>query len=207
MAAPANILISLDLDRLLRDDVPRDPAPGRMVFASAAMIRGFHHVIESERPGAWRTTMKAVGHTTGRQLGKDLDARLAIRAQPPLSGLPLEACLALLEEFFVELGWGLLKIDLTDAAEHSLVVARLQNSVFVEALPEIEQFVDALPAGLLHGFFEYITGLTLGCEEIACVRRGAAECTFAITAPEHLARVMPMIDRESAEALIARLRA
>lgn len=206
MAAPVSILHSLGLDRLLEPD----PADARtftpLAFASVEMIRGFHHVIERERTGAWRSALKAAGHATGRKFGARLDALLAARSQPALNALPLEACLALLELHLTNLGWGRLQIDLTDAAQYGLVVARLEHSVFVEALADVPDFVDALPAGMLQGFFEHISGQTLGCEEIACVRRGAARCTFVISAPDRLARIMPMIGRENADMLLARLR-
>jgi len=206
MAAPVSILQSLGLDRLLEHEATDARTVNPLNFASTEMIRGFHHVIERERAGAWRSTMKAAGHATGRKFGATLDARLAARGQPALNALPLEACLSLLELHLADLGWGRLQIDLTDAAQHGLVVARLEHSVFVEALADVPDFVDALPAGMLQGFFEHISGQTLGCEEIACVRRGAACCTFVITAPERLARIMPVIGRENADTLLARLR-
>lgn len=206
MSAPGSILQSLGLDRLLEAD-PTGAATGSpLTFASAEMIRGFHYVIERERTGAWRSAMKATGHTTGRKFGVSLDALLAAHGQPALDALPLEACLALLEQHLTNLGWGKLQLDLTDAAQHGLVVARLQHSVFAEALADVPDFVDPLPAGMLQGFFEHISGQTLGCEEIACVRHGAPHCTFVITAPERLARIMPAIGRENADTLLARLR-
>ncbi len=206
MAAPDSILHSLGLDRLLEPDPTATRVINPLAFASAEMIRGLHHVIERERTGAWRSAMKAAGHATGRKFGASLDALLATRGQPALNALPLEACLALLELHLTNLGWGRLQIDLTDAAQYGLVVARLEHSVFVEALANVPDFVDALPAGMLQGFFEHISGQTLGCEEIGCVRRGAPCCTFVITAPEQLAGIMPVIGRENAETLLARLR-
>ncbi len=214
MPANATILRELGLEHLLEDgtlavraDGPlAGPAGQRLVAISAEAIRALHHVLERERAGAWRAALKSAGHYTGRKLGEELDARLAALGQPALAALPLEACLALVERHFAACGWGRLQLDLTDAADYGLVVARLEHSAFVEALPAVDDFVDALPAGLLQGFFEYISGQTLGCEEIACGRRGAARCTFVITAPDRLATVMPRLGQESAEAILAALR-
>ncbi len=111
-----------------------------------------------------------------------------------------------MEHHFAAHGWGHLKLDLADAAEHGFVVARLKHSYFVETLTDVDDFVDPVLAGMLQGFFEHFSGQTLGCEEIACAGRGADQCTFVLTDPERLATITPLIGREGAEALLARLR-
>ncbi len=182
-----------------------DPAGNRIAFASAQLLRSLRLVLDGERPGLWRTVQKAAGYACGGKIARDLDARLAAEQQPALAALPLEACLGFLEHHFSGHGWGLLTVDLAHAAEHGLVVARLRYSCFAEADPEGSDFADPVVAGMLQGFFEHISGQTLGCEEIACARRGSAQCEFAITAPERLATVLPYLGRESAEKVIARL--
>ena len=214
MSVDAGSLTALGLDRLIddapfapgRDGLVANPAGERVVFAPSGMLLGLHHVIERERSGAWRGTMKASGHAAGRALAVNLDAKLAALGRPALAALPLEASLALLQRHFALQGWGRLALELTDAAAHGLVVARLHQSYFVAVLDAVDDFVDAFPAGLLQGFFEYISGQTLGCEEIACARRGAPHCTFVIIAPERLALVMPRLGRENADAILALLR-
>ena len=212
--AADDILVSLGLDPLIaaesfgRDGAGRlvDPAGARVVLAAAESVRGFHRVLASEEPGAWSAAMKAGGHGCGQKIAARLDATLTALGQPVLSGLPLEACLALLEHQFAAHGWGRLKLDLTDAAEHGIVVARIEHSYFVETLAHVDDFVDPMLAGILQGFFEHFSGQTLGCEEIACARQGAAHCTFVLTDPERLALIVPLIGREDADALLARLR-
>ncbi len=185
----------------------KDSAGAPVVFASSALLRGLHRVLEGERAGAWTSAMKIAGIAGGRALAGELDATLAASGQPALAALPLEACLVLLERTFANRGWGRLKLDLADAAEHGVVVARVANSCFVEALADVEGLVDPFLAGVLQGFFEQISGQTLGCEEIVCVRTGAPECVFVITAPERFSALEAGLGRESAEKLIARLRA
>ncbi len=189
------------------DDTWTDRAGGRLGFLGAEQIRGLHRVLSSARPGAWQAAMKPCGVACGRRIAAALDHAVATLGQPALAALPLEACLCLLEHTFTLRGWGRLELDLTEAASHGLVVAHLAHSCFVEILAETDDFVDAVPAGMLQGFFEHISGQTLGCEEIACARRGAARCTFVVTDPGRLARITPHLGRESADALLARLRA
>lgn len=189
------------------DDTWADRAGTRLGFLGPEQIRGLHRVLSAARAGAWSSIMKACGVACGRRIAAGLDHSVATLGQPALAALPLEACLCLLEHTFALRGWGRLELDLTEASSHGLVVAHLDHSAFVEILADVDDFVDPVPAGILQGFFEHISGQTLGCEEIACVRRGAVRCAFVITDPERLARITPHLGRESADALLARLRA
>jgi predicted hydrocarbon binding protein len=208
-----NILSTLGLEGVIgdepfaRDDRDRfvDSSGARVVFAPAEAIQGLHRVIERERAGAWQPTMKACGQACGRQIAMNFDLKLAALGKPALAALPLEAAMALLERAFAAHGWGRLKLDLTYAGDHGVVVGRLNHSLFVETLPKADHFVDGMVGGILQGFFEYISGQTLGCEEIACGRRGAAECAFVIAPPEKLAAVRPQIGHETGEAILLHL--
>jgi predicted hydrocarbon binding protein len=216
-----DLLSSLGLGPLINDGpyvrdtggTLRDPTETRVVFAATETMSSLHAVIEGEQAGAWRIAMKATGGTCGRTIATDLETRLAAIGKPALSALPLEACLALLERHFALHGWGRLMVDLTHAADHGLVVARLEHSYFVETLTPANAFVDSMLAGILQGYFEHISGQALGCEEIACAGHrlpaggNPPHCTFVITAPERLAIITPLLGRETADALIARLRA
>lgn len=215
MPVDDSLLATLGLDRLIDAGPSASPRQGAVtgpaldagiVLVPVAMIRGLHHVVDRERSGGWRGALKASGHASSQKIAADWERKLAAAGKPALAAMPLEACLALIERYFAVHGWGRLKLDLTDAADHGLVAARLEHSFFAAALPEVNDFVDAFPAGLLQGFFEHISGQALACEEIACARRGASHCTFVITAPERLAPVMPRLGREHAEAILALLR-
>jgi predicted hydrocarbon binding protein len=209
-----SILAPLGLDRLVDDrGLVRDPATGtleqagvRVVAAPPEFLRSLRFVLNQESGGRWTTVAKAAGLAAGKTIGAHLDAALGRAGKPALNALPLEACLALLERRLAAEGWGRIKLDLSAAADHGLIVARLQHSPFVEALPDMNDFVDPLLAGLLAGFFQHISGEPLGCDEIACARRGAPECVFVITAEERLTPLRPLFGRESADALIDRLK-
>jgi predicted hydrocarbon binding protein len=213
MADDSDILVPLGLERMIEvegygqmvDGTFADAQGNPVFFADAAVWRALHHVIENEKTGAWRTVMKTSGQDGGRKMALRLDARLAALGKPSLAALPLEACLVFLERTFAMGGWGKLKLDLTAAAEHGLVVSRLQHSFLGENLPAVNDFADPLLAGLLQGFFEHISGQVLACEEIGCVRRGDSGCTFVITSPERLAPILPLLGREAPAALLARL--
>lgn len=187
--------------------VVTDPVGARIVYASAEFTRAIHHVLAREKPGAWRDVLARAGRSCGRELAVALDRESARLGTPALGELPLETSMAFLERAFAAHGWGVLSVDLSAAPDHGLVIAHLAHSYFVEVLADVGDFVDALPAGLLQGFFEHISGEQLGCLEIACVRRGAPRCTFVITATERLDAIVPFLGREDADALLARLKA
>jgi predicted hydrocarbon binding protein len=184
-----------------------DPAGTRVVYASADFTRAMHFVLSREKSGVWRDTLARTGRACGREIATSLDRESARLGQPVLGELPLEQCLVYLERTFSAHGWGVLTLDLTAAPEHGIVTAHLTHSYFAEALADVNDFVDSFPAGLLQGFFEHISGEQLGCLEVACVRRGAARCTFVVTATERLDTVRPLLGVESAESIIARLKA
>ncbi|MSU22703.1 MAG: hypothetical protein EXS32_02655 [Opitutus sp.] len=182
------------------------PAGERVVFAGDGFSRALRHVLEAEKPGTWSATLARSGSGCGRQLAVSLDRELARLGQPALDAIPLESCLGFIEHYFATHGLGLLTSDLSDAADHGLVVARLTRGYFPEILPHADGLVDALPAGLLQGFFEHVSGQTLGCLEIACAHLGVPHCTFVIATSDRLDPVAPLAGRESAEAILAQLR-
>lgn len=214
MPAADPILSPLGLDRFIDErGLTRDALSGtveqagaRVVAAPSEFLRSLRFVLNQEAAGAWTLVAKSAGVATGKAIGAQLDAALARAQKPALSALPLDACLALLERHLAIEGWGRVQLDLSAASDHGLIVARVQHSPFVEALPDMNDFVDPLLAGLLAGFFQHISGEPLGCDEIACARRGAGECVFVITAEERLASLRPLHGREPADALIARLK-
>ena len=191
-----------------------DPASGvavvpdgsRIVVAAAPFLRATHAVLNSEQPGAWAAQFHAGGVAAGQAFATAVDRELTRLGQPVLSDQPLDACLALAARHFTTQGWGLLQADLSDAPEHGLVIARLRHSSFVAALGEGDGFADALPAGFLQGFLEYVSGQPLGCLEIGCARVGAPHCTFVITSADRLDPLRPLLGLKAADEIIAQLK-
>jgi predicted hydrocarbon binding protein len=214
MPSPNQILAPLGLDRIIdARGMLRDPANGtleqagmRVVAAPVEFVRSLRFVLERESPAAWTAVSKAAGVSAGKAIGAQLDAVLSRQSKPALGAMPLDACLALLEGHLAAHGWGRVVLDLSAASDHGLIVANVEHSAHVEALSDVNDFVDPLLAGILGGFFQHISGEPLGCEEIACARLGATKCVFVITAEERLAPIVPLRGRETPDAIIARLK-
>lgn len=183
-----------------------DSGGRRVVGAAAPMLRSLWYVLERERAGSWATVSKSAGRMAGRKLGADRDADLARRGQPALAAQPMPAAMQPIESWFAEYGWGRLTVDGSGAEEYGLIVGLLAHSCFAELLRDAASLADPLPAGMLQGYFEHITGQTLAAEEIACARDAAVPCTFAVSTPDRLAPIVPLIGREPASQILARLR-
>jgi hypothetical protein len=179
----------------------------RIVFAAAPFLWATHSVFNADKPGAWSAQFHAGGVAAGQRFAAAVDAELTRLGQPILTDQPLDACFTLAARHFAAQGWGVLTPDLSDAPEHGLVIARLRHSSFVAALAEGDDFVDALPAGFLQGFLEYVSGQPLGCLEIGCARTGAPHCTFVITSAERLDPIRPLLGLKAADEIIAKLKA
>ena len=181
------------------------PNGARVVFATPALLRALHRVLQAEVASTSQKIQNASGAAGGRTFGEAVDRELVKRSQPALTDQPLEICLALAERHFASQGWGLLVSDASLAPEHGLVIARLQQSCYVAALEPGPEFADAILAGFLQGFLEHVSGQPLGCLEIGCARTGAPHCTFVITSGERLEPAMPLIGRASPDEIIQRL--
>jgi hypothetical protein len=183
------------------------PDGSRVVFATAALLRALHDVLEAESPVAWPQNFLTGGVAAGRAFGTAVDRELAKRNQPALADQPLEICLAIAERHFAAQGWGLLTSDVSLAPEHGLVLAQLSASCVVAALGPGTDFADAMLAGFLQGFLEHVSGQPLGCLEIGCARAGAPHCTFVVTSAERLEPMVALLGRASPEEIIRRLKA
>jgi len=190
-------------DHLAGPDRPFGESP---LCVTQAFMHALHHVMQAEKAGLWPRVLTRCGVTHGRSITEALDRELARLGQPMLGELPLEACVAHIEQHFTAHGWGLLTLDLSEAPTHGLVLATLERSFFVEALRDADHFTDGLVAGMLQGFFEHVSGQQLICHEISCARRGAPKCSFVIGAPEQLAPIVPLLGRSNAETILAKLR-
>lgn len=178
----------------------------RSAVATPQFLRSLRYVLERSRIGSWDIVVKQAGRAAGKAACAAIDAHLAQQQQPGLNALPLESALEFLPRHFAACGWGQVSVDLSLAPQHGLVLAYLDHSYVSDVLPDANGCVDAHATGALQGFFEYISGDTLDCVEVDCVRRGPLRSTFVIATAERLRPVLPLVGRENAATIIARLK-
>jgi hypothetical protein len=178
----------------------------RSAVATPQFLRSLRYVLERSRIGSWDAVLKEAGRAAGKAACAAIDARLGSQQQPLLGAQPLETALQFLPRHFAACGWGQVTLDLSLAPQHGLVLAYLDHSYVSDVLPDANGCVDAHATGALQGFFEYISGDTLDCAEIACERRGTLRSTFVVATAERLRPVLPLVGREPAETIVARLK-
>jgi predicted hydrocarbon binding protein len=178
----------------------------RVTSLPASLLGALRFVLEKQRAGSWRTTLRTIGRSCGKQIGTGLDAQLAALKLPGLTALPLENSLDFLTRHFALNAWGVLALDLSAAESRGIVVAQLERSAFAAALTDANEYADAFVTGVLEGYVEHASGQMLAGAELACARRGAPRCTFVLATVERLTPILPLIGRETADALIARMK-
>ena len=214
MQTSDTVLAQLGLDSFFAEDrlvydleagTVKNPGAERLIYVSSDLMRGIHQALLEETADAWKIIFCNCGRTWGKRVARHLDTSLERAGRGTQSALPLEGYIAFIETYFARHGWGVLKLDLSDAPL-GLIVARLTSSYFVAVLSDTDDLVDPLLAGILQGFLEHVSGAELAAAEIACARKGAPECVFVVTARSRLDAIEPLIGNTDADAILATLR-
>lgn len=216
MQTADDILTSLNLEQFFEESgfkydltagTVNNAAERRIIYVSSDLMRGIYQALQEETADAWKIIFQNCGRTWGTRVAQTIDKELVGGGRTTQAELPIEGYISFIEAYFYQHGWGALKINLSDAANHGIVSATLKNSYFVEVLHDVEDFVDSLLAGILQGFLEHVSGAQLGCTEIGCARRGAEECTFVVTDQSRLDAVDGRVGTEDAAQILNELKA
>ncbi|GAB5561963.1 MAG: hypothetical protein SynsKO_36100 [Synoicihabitans sp.] len=216
MQTADEILTALNLDQFFEESgfsydltagTVNNGASRRIIYVSSDLMRGIYQALHEETADAWKIIFQNCGRTWGKRVAETIDKELVGSGRTAQAELPLDGYTRFIEAYFYQHGWGALKMDLSHAANHGLVVATLENSYFVEVLNDVDDQVDSLLAGILQGFLEHISGAQLGCTEIGCARRGEAHCTFAITDQGRLDAIDSKVGSTAPEQIINELKA
>lgn len=167
----------------LRAGTVRTPLDEREIYLSTDLIAGVHDALAFEAGEAWGLILQNCGRTWGDRLMGKLWGQLQHQAGVRPEDLQVDDFVAWVEGWFRHCGWGVLTLDLTEASRHGVVFARLEHSLYREAIPEPGARCDFLVAGLLGRWFSRIAGHDLEALELG-PENGAA--VFAITAGDRL---------------------
>jgi uncharacterized protein len=204
---------SEQLGKLLRETLVHDlrmgtarSGLGRELYMGTDTLRGIVDALRYEAGDAWRLLLHSCGRAWGRRVVRTSETRLQQAVNARTGQLSVEEFDQWWEDWFAAQGWGRLRLDLQHA-DAGIVVATLENSLWVEVLPDFDEPVDHLIAGVLAAVFTDVAGRELDALEVACVRAGSPRCVFAITTGQRLDAVRDRVERrESADAVLAALR-
>ncbi|MDX2176009.1 MAG: hypothetical protein SF028_06015 [Candidatus Sumerlaeia bacterium] len=164
----------------LRRGTVHNRSKTKLCFMPSEFLLALKQVLEEETGDAWREIMLQSGRIWGKRVAKRFHKEMSDFYGRPLHELPTREFMNLLEAFFRYHGWGLLTIDLQHA-EHGYIVAKLENSAFVEITGPSRQPVDMIVAGLLGQFIAHVSERPdVECVETACSATGAPHCMFLV---------------------------
>lgn len=201
--SPDQLISELDLARFFNEQTLEydfvegtvvNSSKTRMIYLSSDIILGIYKALKEETGPAWTIILKNCGRLWGRKVSGHLTRDMQARWQRRPADLTASQYIQMLEAYFPAHGWGRLRVHLDDATSRGVVRFTMQHSLFARVLEEESIPVDSMVSGILQGFFQELTGQSLDCEEIGCIRQGHAECTFVLTHEERLDKIRPSLE-------------
>lgn len=160
----------------LKEGVVRSTTDRRVIYLTEDLLRGLYRALEMETGQAWTVILKNCGQFWGKRVAASLDKQLQLVHQKNMGELMLHDYLQLVENYFSHNGWGVLHLHMDYAKDKGIVVASLQNSIFVKALKEVEHRVDFMISGMLRALIERVSGSELDCVQLCCERDSENNC-------------------------------
>jgi predicted hydrocarbon binding protein len=181
---------------------PTDLAQQQLVTlprASLAVLRAA--LLRDAGPG-YASYLQEAGFAAGETLFTAFEAWLASRDAGPVSALALSDFGAQLADFFVDSGWGTLRL-----APHGDLVVRIDASDWAESDPSValEQPGCHWSAGMFADLLGRVAGGALAAFEVGCRSSGSSRCEWLVGSPEVLTFVYEQLQegRSVDEALAA----
>lgn len=165
----------------------------KLCMMPSEFMLALKQVLEEETGDAWRGILEHVGKIWGKRVARRFQREMTDFYGRPLHEMPTREFVAILEGYFRYHGWGKLTIDLS-SSEDGFILARLDNSAFVEIVGPSSQPADSIVAGLLSQFFAQIAERAdIDCLETECASMGAPACRFVIGTQARLDRARQMV--------------
>lgn len=169
--------------------VMRNRAGSRIVVLTVEFLVGFRRAILDECGQAADAVFKSCGRRWGQLFAKRFEREMTEFYARPLKEFPLAMFKACLAELFSHHGWGQVTLDVSHH-HRGLLVVRLDNAVYADILNErADRPVDTLLAGILGGFFGYLSAEDLDALQTECPACGGATSRFVVGLGDRLAPV------------------
>ena len=177
----------------------------RRIYITGETLYGVYKALFNETGDAWKIILKGCGADWGKKVLERLDRELSARTQKNTSEITVTDFCGFVEQFFAYYGWGVMKVDLSDAEHAGIVRCTLRNSLMAEAVKDVSGPVDFIVTGMLQAIFSRIAGTDLDCVQVSCQRSAdGSVCEFLVSAPE---RIENLAGQGSVDDAIAQLRA
>lgn len=179
----------------LYEGTVRSSLDSRIIYLSEDIIRGIYDALKYEAGESWGLVLKSAGRRWGRRVSVTLDEELRAVAGRPIDVIGVQEYTDLLENYFAHHGWGVLRIDLSDAPERGIVHAHLTNSIFSATLAKLPGRVNQMFEGMLAGIFETISGQAIDCVEILNANQSKDLASdFLLSGTERVEAIRPQLE-------------
>lgn len=160
----------------------------RIIALTEDFLRGFRTAVMDECGPAADVVFKSVGRRWGELLAKRFEKEMTAFYGLPLRDFIVAMFQACLTELFSQHGWGKLRLDLS-RHDRGLILVHLENAIMGDLVPQADQPVDTLFAGIFAGFFSQLAGQPLDCKQTTCRACGDDKARFIITLQARLTAV------------------
>ncbi|MGF1583015.1 MAG: V4R domain-containing protein [Gemmataceae bacterium] len=177
----------------VRQGVTRTPGGTRLVALSPDFLLGLRRAVRDECGPAADTVFYTCGVRWGELFAKRMEGELSDHYKQSLSTFSVAMFEGCLSELFSHHGWGKLKLDLGRHGE-GLIQAKVKHCMMAELVGDSDVPTDSLLAGILAGFFRYLTGQDLGCVQTSCEACGSDVSSFILGLQSRLTGVPSWVE-------------
>lgn len=174
------------------DGILRDLTGARVVALVDDFILGFRTALVEECGPAAAEVLQHCGKRFGQQTAEVTEQALEAHYGRSVREFTLAEFHALMVEMFAHQGWGIVRVDFSQA-DQGLLIARVDNPIQAGISNPGEEPVEDLLAGFLAGVYSHFSGEDLHAVQVACVAKGDPQAVFLIGLPERLTEVPGML--------------
>lgn len=178
--------------------VLRDTLARRYAVSPAAFFGSLRATLERLAPESWPLFAAEWGVQLGRRIAIDLEASAIESGAAGLGALPMSQLSDEIAGWFVEHGFGGVRLDYTRAKE-GLVLATVERSILAEVTSRSTRATASadgasdlachLLAGALAGVLSHVAGRRLGAREVSCRAAGHETCAIVVASDERCASI------------------
>ncbi|VTS04416.1 V4R domain-containing protein [Tuwongella immobilis] len=174
-----------------RRGVSRNRSGTRIVSLTTDFLAGLRTAMVQECGPAASLVLHSCGRNWGKMFAKRLEKELSEFYGQPLRESPMIFFQSCLMEAFSHHGWGKIAIDYA-WIQHGVIVVTVENPPYAGMVPDANEPVESLLAGILGGVFSHFSGEDLNCLQTDCQQCGAEVDRFVIGLSPRIEKVSEM---------------
>lgn len=165
----------------------------RLLAIPETLIQGIYAGIKNETGPSAGIVLSNCGRWWGKNFYTRFVEEVSNYYNKALSQMEMVEFLQCLKQLWKTYGWGIFDLDLSYYQQGFLVV-KIWNSPFAQEVPQGNQPVCFIEAGILSAFFSQLTGQELHCVQTTCESLGADSNHFVLGLSQRLKPVASWLE-------------